>query len=648
MAAKHFPYLAYNWITGIGAVLASISFFAIAVLLILSDFAGMGNPYIGVLIYVFLPAIMVLGLLLIPFGMWRRARKLRRDKVEELPPWPRIDLNVKTVRNGAFVFVAGTVFVTLLSTVAMYEGYHWTDSVGFCGKLCHTVMEPEYVSHEISPHAVVACTTCHVGPGVGWYEKSKIRGLDRLYQVLASTYPRPIPTPISDLKPTEIECHRCHWPENFFGGRRWVFHNYMYDQKNTRWRVDMIIHTGGGDPSIGETGGIHWYMNIGYKIEYIARDPQRQEIPWVRATNKKTGKVTVYQDESNPLSQEEMAGREPACGWPQIMDCIDCHNDSTHILRPPDDAVNMALFLNEIDADLPDIKKVAVSAMTWSYESRQAAMSGIARAIGQHYRDQHRELYEKKRAEIDAAVQATQKRYSQNIFPAMNARWKAYPNNLGHFYAPGCFRCHLGRHRSKTGETIPHDCNTCHDIRFQGSGKLAETQESLVGLAFKHPVDIGGLWDLMTCSTCHTGAVVGEGEGRIIKPQTPKPKSQIPSPKSPIPRPLTLPALSAAEKAKVGQLYQQQCAECHGADGRSNAAMRTAMPQMPDFTDPKWQAAHTTAEMEQAVLDGKGKMPGFQGKLGGIPVAKFVVYVRQFAQGKAKQAAGPASGCPDH
>ena len=47
------------------------------------------------------------------------------------------------------------------------------------------------------------------------------------------------------------------------------------------------------DPSLGPVGGIHWHMLAGNKVEYIATDPARQKIPWVRMTDSQ-GVVTVF------------------------------------------------------------------------------------------------------------------------------------------------------------------------------------------------------------------------------------------------------------------------------------------------------------------------------------------------------------------
>ncbi len=610
-----FPHLAYNWISGVGAVLASVAFLTAVMLLAFSIFVGLPSPYFGIVIYLLLPMIVVLGLLLIPLGMWRRHRRLLRGVAEEHPHWPCVDFNKRGVRNGAIIFGIGTVLFMLLSSVTTYRGYQYTESTKFCGLTCHTVMEPEYTAHQISPHAVVTCTSCHVGPGVGWYAKSKIRGVDRVFEVALNNYPTPIPVPLSDLMPEELECHKCHWPKTFFGGRRWVFHNYLYDEKNTHWPVDMVIHTGGGDPSVDQTGGIHWYMYVGYQIEFIARDKHRQDIPWVRATNRKTGEVTVYEDQTNPLSKEEIASRRP-----HRIECIDCHNRTGHMLEAPDDAVDRAIHIGKIDQTLPNIKKTAVAALAVSYDNSSQALTAVDAAITKYYQSDYPKIYREKKNSIEQAVHATQQIYSRSIFPLMKADWQAYPSNLGHSYSLGCFRCHLGRHQSKDGRKIPHDCSTCHDILAQGSGKDAEIASTREGLTFKHPVDIGGLWKQMACSECHTGKV-------IAFPATPQaPSSPVPAKPAPEEK---LPTLSAAQKTQVKQVYDQLCITCHGPQGKGVAPIRLAMPKLPDLTDPQWQSAHSNAEMQDVILNGKGKMPGAKGNLGSVQPQEMVAYVRQ-------------------
>ena len=96
--------------------------------------------------------------------------------------------------------------------------------------------------------------------------------------------------------------------------------------------------------------------------------------------------------------------------------------------------------------------------------------------------------------------------FAKNVFPYMRVTWKAYPDNIGHFYFPGCFRCHNGSHRNEKQETISADCNLCHDVVVQGvAGKGMEAARIGESLAFRHPEEIGDAWQQMPCTDCHTG-----------------------------------------------------------------------------------------------------------------------------------------------
>ena len=48
------------------------------------------------------------------------------------------------------------------------------------------------------------------------------------------------------------------------------------------------------------------------------------------------------------------------------------------------------------------------------------------------------------------------------MFPAMKVKWGTYPNNIGHTFFNGCFRCHDDNHKAKDGSVIKQDCETCH------------------------------------------------------------------------------------------------------------------------------------------------------------------------------------------
>ena len=86
----------------------------------------------------------------------------------------------------------------------------------------------------------------------------------------------------------------------------------------------------------------------------------------------------------------------------------------------------------------------------------------------------------------------------------MKVDWRTHPNNIGHLYFPGCFRCHDGNHVSAEGKVIPKECDTCHTVL--GQMENAVNIASVPGLAFKHPVDLGDM-TAVNCADCHTGGV---------------------------------------------------------------------------------------------------------------------------------------------
>jgi hypothetical protein len=500
MVDQRKPRLIHNWLSTVGATIAGVSTLVILFFLVLSTLSTKINPYVGILIYMVLPAFLILGLLLVPAGMFFEWRKRQRTGLITYEKWPDIDLNNPRHRNAAVIFLLGTVLFMLMSAVGMYQAYHYTESVQFCGLVCHRVMKPEYTAYQDSPHARVRCVDCHIGPGAGWYAKSKLSGLYQVYAVLANVYPRPIPTPIKNLRPAQETCETCHWPRAFFGAKQRQFVHYLYDKSNSPWSINMLIKIGGGSPKTSQTAGIHWHMNIAMKVEYIARDKRRQDIPWIRVTDKATGRVTVFEDREKPLTQKEIREAEV-----RTMDCMDCHNRPSHDYRSPDNAVDLALLTEQMDARLPEIKKTAVQALTMKYDTEDSAMNGIAGSITDFYRQNYPDITGQKEKQIWEAVRAVQGVYKRNIFPIMKAAWSDYPNDIGHFTFRGCMRCHDGKHAGSSG-IIPHNCSTCHVIIAQGRELDREKISAETGLEFRHPVDIGDTWKDGRCYECHSVA----------------------------------------------------------------------------------------------------------------------------------------------
>ncbi len=500
MRRSTFPRLLHNWVSYAGTAVGLLAFIAIVFLFVLNLLAGGQAPYAGIVIFVVLPAVLLGGLAFVPIGMVLEWRKLRRGGAPSVPRFPVVDLNRPAHRNAVALFSGVGLLLVFLSVFGSFKAYESTESVAFCGTTCHTPMEPEFTTYRNSPHARVRCVDCHVGPGADWYVKSKLAGLYQVYAVTFDAFPRPIPGTIASLRPAQETCEQCHWPAKFFGSQQVRFVHYLSDAANTRWEVNLLLKTGGTEPFGQQGQGIHWHMNIDNRIEYIATDKDRQQIPWIRATNRDTGYATVYTTSDHPLSDADVAAAEV-----RVMDCMDCHNRPSHILRSPRQALDRALELREIDPVLPSIFEVGTKLLKAEYPSVPAAANAIKRGITAYYSEHHPEILESRRPELERAVAALQQIYRSNMFPEMKARWDVYPTNIGHMAFPGCMRCHDGEHKAADGTVISRTCSTCHTIVGQGRTgdvKVAMTSE---GLEFEHPEDIGDSLETMQCTDCHAG-----------------------------------------------------------------------------------------------------------------------------------------------
>ena len=494
--APHAPSLLQNLMSLVGAVVVASSFFAAVCLFAIDFFRGFTNPYMGILSYIVAPGFLAAGFVIMAVGALRERRRRRQAAPEAIPPLPRIDLNVARQRRVFVLGAAGTFVFLLMTALGSYRTYQFTDSVAFCGLVCHTVMKPEYTVYQKSPHARVACAECHIGSGATWFVKSKLSGAYQVYATIANKYPRPIPVPVANLRPARQTCEECHWPRMFYGAAERVQTHYLADEHNKPWKVRMLVHIGGGEPG-RQTGGIHWHMLLSNKVEYVAGDRQRQTIPWVRLTDA-NGKATVYR------SADAGASDAPPAGSIRTMDCIDCHNRPTHIYLSPIDAVDRAIAAGSIDRNLPFIKKQAVLALAGEPAMTSAGRDAVAAALTGFYAASYPKLAGT--SAVTQAAAAVQDIWDHNIFPAMKADWRAYPDNIGHKESAGCFRCHDGSHTSADGKTITHDCGACHTIIEQGPA--GKTTSRLAGLEFKHPADVGDAWKQTNCNSCHDGATL--------------------------------------------------------------------------------------------------------------------------------------------
>ena len=437
---------------------------AVATLVLMASLFGMelwgfeGGPYLGILTYLILPMIFVVGLILIPIGAVLYRRRLRRATGgEDTPLLPVFDLNVASTRRWMLIFLGATMFNVVIIAGATYKGVHMMESVEFCGLACHSVMEPEHTAHARSPHSRVACADCHIGPGADWFVRSKLDGAWQLVSVAFDLYPRPVQTPLHDLRPARETCEQCHWPTKFVGDKLKVINHYEDDEESTELTTALLLKVGGSNS--GGSHGIHWHVDPNVNIRYRS-DETREEIYEVEFTHGEEDTIT-YADRKAP---------EEGGVW-RSMDCVDCHNRPSHIYESPGPAVDEAIANGLIDRSLPFIKRESLRIIGAEHESHEAAREAITAELTGFYTENYPEVASERAADIDAIANVLGDIYSVNIFPQMNVWWDTYPNHIGHEQSDGCFRCHRRSMRTAERKQISDDCDNCHVL-------LAEAEES--------------------------------------------------------------------------------------------------------------------------------------------------------------------------
>ena len=489
------PSLYHNYISFAGTAIAIAGLASIILLFLIEITSGEDSPYLGILTFIILPGVLVFGLFLILIGILYERRRRRTLTPEQIAAFPILDLNNPRRRRTFVVFLVLSFLFLFMSAFGSYRAYEFSESVTFCGQTCHTVMKPEFVAYNASPHAKVRCVECHVGGGAEWYVRAKLNGMRQLYGVIANSYSKPIETPVHNMRPARDTCAACHWAEKFYGEQLRVFNHYQYDEQNSLNQTRMLVNVGGGSPETGQVSGIHWHMNLANEITFIAADEKRQNIPWVRMKDR-NGNVVEYMTKDANLSEQQIEQASK-----RRMDCIDCHNRPTHIFLSPNKAVDQSLKASTLDTSLPYIKLKSVEVLSQPYKTEEEALNSIASGLNQYYQTTYPDIYSAKKASIDGAVKEVQRIYQTYFFPEMNTNWQSHPNNIGHYNAQGCFRCHDGQHFSREGKVIRNDCNVCHttiDQTFGGKTITAQNGQ------FQHPINLGdkGNWQ---CAACHTG-----------------------------------------------------------------------------------------------------------------------------------------------
>jgi hypothetical protein len=448
-----------NWISILGVVLTTGAGFTLVWSWFL-EFASPHtvHPYVGIVLFMLLPMVFVLGLLLIPAGILLRRRTLRRAGHLPLES-PKVDLGSPKFRRVLVIVGAATLLNILLMGTATVKGVDYMDSSRFCGLTCHTPMITEYRAFLDSPHSRVGCAQCHIGPGTQSFMRAKLAGVRQVFGVVFNNYHRPIPTPVENLRPARETCEGCHWPQKFSGNKLVVRTHYAEDAASTPSSTVLLLKIGG---HAGESNtGIHGrHLDAGARITYQPGDPSRETIASVTYKDDK-GQEVEYRSSDVKITPE--AAKLPA----RSMDCVDCHNRASHIFVMPDQAMDDAITNGLISRDLPFIKKQGLQILKADYPDQATAAVQIPKAVSAFYQANYPEVYQQKRAQVDTAGKVIADAFLRNVSPEMKLTWGTHPNHLGHLDGGGCFRCHDGSHTAKDGRSIASACDTCHVILAQ-------------------------------------------------------------------------------------------------------------------------------------------------------------------------------------
>lgn len=454
--------IARSKVSLIGASMTTVIFPVLVVCTILDMQGIIKNPYFGFIIYMVMGPLFITGLVLVFIGLFFFKGKedvgiFTYDYLKEQFTAPDKFTRVrKLVMLATFLTVLNIIIITLIS----YTGYHYTESIGFCGQFCHKVMQPEYTAYQNSPHSRVSCVECHIGAGAQWFVKSKISGVRQLFAVAFETYSRPIETPVHGLRPARETCEECHRPETFHGERLFVKDKFLDDEKNSHVQTVLLMKVGSGGYRGHRAQGIHWHVSPENTILYNHTDRQREKITDITLIQA-DGTQVVFSNESDEQGEKDIGGHE---GGVREMDCVDCHNRPTHIYLSPDEALDQKLLTNKIPKSLPFIKRQAFEAITQPYKTSEEANNGIALKLRAWYKQNYPEIVKNNIPLLEKAIKGVQNAYSENVFPDMKIEWGTYKSFLGHKDESGCFRCHDDSHETKEGEAISMDCDTCHII----------------------------------------------------------------------------------------------------------------------------------------------------------------------------------------
>ena len=472
-------------------------------------------------------------------------------------------------------FVVFGILAVIVLGAGTY-GWEYTNSPQFCGTTCHT-MPPQSVTYLKSPHANVTCEECHIGrASLPDQMMRKTQGIKETWDTVFNLYTYPIYA--EALRPARDTCEKCHKPEVFIGDKFRTITHYQSNPDNTSYNIYLILKTGGGAKHEGHELGIHWH--IVNKVEYYEADPLGQSIPFVRVYND-DGTITEYTDVETGFDPSTMDASKL-----RTMDCTSCHNRVSHNFKTPAASMDDYMARKVIDPSIPEIHTKGIEVLSVTYETQEMGLNAIA-GLENYYKSYYAEYYNGNTQAVQTAITQIQAIYKENVFIDQKVNWETHPNNLGHIDAPGCFRCHDGKHLNTEQQAIRLECNLCHSIPT-----VAEEQDFVANIeisrgpepeSHRNPnwISLHNKAFDATCSNCHTTEDAGGTSNTSFCSNSachssvftyagfdaPKLReilqSQLPSPPT---ETVPVPVIGQPTyDANVKSLFDAKCAVCHGA-----------------------------------------------------------------------------------
>ena len=248
--------------------------------LVIAVLAGMfNNPYAGLVVFIAVPAVFVLGLLLIPAGhAGCERRKLRRRPRRRRPDWPVLDFRGRASAEPPCSSRRSPPSTS--SSCCSPDTARCTrwNRPSFCGQTCHTPMHPQFTAWQDAAHSSVACVAVShrrrgAGPGARQACRRAAAGARRHQQLSEADSWRRSSTCARRSKPAATATR----PTLGFGDRIRVIREYADDEANTETMTELQMHVGGPGQPRHRAARSTGTRILRVRVEYIATDAERAD-----------------------------------------------------------------------------------------------------------------------------------------------------------------------------------------------------------------------------------------------------------------------------------------------------------------------------------------------------------------------------------